>query len=483
MRGLRKTTLIALLIAVVAASFAAPAGAAKRGGGGVSNVDPRSSKDLQFGRPVTMDAFSPARTVVGTVYTAQREGQSDHEWSGEPSIQVDDRGGIYIAGTCCVGAAAPVWYSKDGKKFAELETPGHVREWGIGAEGDIAVDHDGHMYFIDTYIPGLMFTRWSDWSKTWDFTAPAAGTIPGFDDRPWLAFSEEAVYLYVNHVSHTAVYRSTDGGMTWDGGNLLSWRGDIQGQPFFPGHIGAHEKSGTLWVSGVVSEGNKNVLGSSVGRYEAGVPVFKEAVIAEPARQGGFSPIFTGSTAVDDAGNGYATWSTFDDEGCDVYYAASTNEGKSWNKPVKVNDGGGCATFPWITAGKDGNIALAWYETPFEKKSSSGSFMRAITAGSTLYGGIKVPFINYQDELPEEAAWYLHAAAVTDASSAKPKVVETRIDTKTPVLTGPMGRELWDFLQLDIGPDGRIHIAFVKKFNDGAPQTWYVSSTKGPKLK
>jgi hypothetical protein len=287
----------------------------------------------------------------------------------------------------------------------------------------------------------------------------------------------------VNHVSHTAVYRSTDGGMTWDGGNLLSWRGDPTGQPFFPAHIAANEKKGTLWVSGLVQEDGKTVLGSAVGDYTGGVPVFKEAVVSAPQRRGGFSPIFTGATAVDDAGNGYTTWSTFDEKGCDVYYAASTDNGKSWNKPVKVNTGSGCATFPWITAGDDGNIALAWYETPFDKSQSTGTLLRALTAGTTIYGGIHLPMFTYQDELPEEAAWFVHAASVTDAESSKPNVLETQIETKTPVLTGPMGRELWDFLQLDIGPDGRIHVAFVKKFKDGAPQTWYVKSTKGPLLK
>lgn len=483
MRALRNVFPLALVVVLIAALSAAPAGAKGASGNETPDGVGRGKK-LAFGKPVTMKSFAPSRTVVGTVYTATRgDGQTDHEWAGEPSIQVDDEGVIYVAGTCCVGAAAQVWWSENGKKFKELETPGHAREWGIGAEGDLAVDHEGRTYFIDTAIAGMMFTRWSDNGKTWDFTTPAAGTVPGFDDRPWLAYSKDALYLYVNHVSHTAVYRSTDGGTTWDGGNLLSWRGKVTGQPFFPGHVAANEKDGTLWVSGLNQEGGKTVLSSAVGKYVGGVPVFKEAVVTAPQRPGGFSPIFTGPTAIDEAGNGYTTWSTFDDQGCDVYYAASANDGKSWNKPVKVNDGGGCATFPWITAGDDGNIALAWYETPYEKKQAAGTLLRALSAGRTLYGGIKAPLFNYQDNLPEDAGWFLHSAALTGAASDKPKIYETRIDTKTPVLTGPMGRELWDFLQLDIGPDGRIHIAFVKKFNDGAPQTWYVKSVAGPLLK
>ena len=480
---LRKIVLPILVVALAAAYSVAPAAAGPSQGG--PGPSAREGGNLRFGKPVTMNAFAPARTAVGTVYsTSQNEGQSDHEWSGEPSIQVDNKGGIYVSGTCCLGAAAPVWYSPDGRKFKELETPGHVREWGIGAEGDIAVDHEGRMFFIDTYIPGLMFTRWSEWSKKWDFTTPATGTVPGFDDRPWITFSEDALYLYVNHVSHTAVYRSTDGGLTWDGGSLLTWRGNATGQPFFPAHISANEETGTLWVNGLVQEDGKTVLGSAVGGYTAGEPVFREAVVTEPQRRGGFSPIITGATAVDSAGNGYTTWSTYDDEGCDVYYAVSTNDGRSWKAPVKVNTGNGCATFPWITAGDNGKIALAWYETPYEKNQGAAeTFFRALSAGRTLYGGIEVPYFNYQDNLPKDAGWFLHSAAVTKAASKNPKVLETRVDTQTPVLAGPMGRELWDFLQLDIGPDGRIHIAFVKKFNDGAPQTWYVKSTSGPRLK
>lgn len=481
MRALRMAVALALTAALVGAFLIGPAGAgpAKT----VYRVAPPKGP-LKFGKPVSMTSFGPIRTVTGTVYTAERGGQSsDHEWSGEPSIQIDDKGTIYVAGTCCVTAASPVWYSTDGgKKFKEMETPGHAREWGIGAEGDLAVDHDGHVWFIDTYIPGLLTTRWSDHGATWDFTSPTAGTVPGFDDRPWLAYSKDALYLYVNHVSHTAVYRSTDGGTTWDGGTPLQWRGDPTGQPFFPAHLSADEKTGKLWVTGVVSENGKSVLGSAVGDYVAGVPVFKEAVVSPPQRRGGFSPIFTGSTAVDEAGNGYTTWSTFDEDGCDVYYAVSTNDGMSWHKPVKVNTGPGCATFPWITAGSDGNIALAWYQTPY-KSSQGGRVVRSLTAGKTIYNGLHLPLAAYQDNLPADAPWYLYAAAITKADSGKPHVFDTRIDTKTPVLAGPMGRELWDFLQLDIGPDGRVHIAFVKKYNDSAPQTWYVGSIGGPRLK
>lgn len=486
MRALRVLLSALLAVSLIGALFSSTAGASDRSSSSSSSsASGGGNSRLTFKKPVSLTSFAPVRTATGTAYTATRGDQpSDHEWSGEPSIQIDEKGTIYVAGTCCLAAASPVWYSSDGgKKFKEMETPGHVREWGVGAEGDLAVDDEGRTYFVDTYIPGLLMSRWSENGTKWDFTVPAAGVTPGFDDRPWIAWSAKGLYLYVNHVSHTAVYRSADGGMSWDGGHILLWRGEELGQPFFPAHIAADRKKGTLWVAGVVEEKGRSVLGSAVTEDNDGDFKFREAVVSEPQRRGGFSPIFTGATAVDAAGNGYTTWSTFDEKGCDVHYAVSTNKGKSWQEPVKVNTGKGCATFPWIAAGDDGKIALAWYETPASKSSSTTRDFLGLTSGRSIYNGLELPLAAYQDELPEQAPWFLHAAAIPNATAKKPAVIEARIDTKTPVLTGPMKRELWDFLQLAIGSDGRIVISFVKKFQDGAPQTWYVESKTGPRLK
>lgn len=437
----------------------------------------RRGPELTFGRPVALSSFAPLRTAIGTVYSAD---QTEHEWSGEPSIQVDDAGVIYIAGTCCVGPAAPVWRSTDdGRTFAELETPGHVREWGIGAEGDLAYDGDGTVLFVDTYVPGIMVTRWRERGDVWDFTRPAAGVIPGIDDRPWLAYGAGSYYLYVNHVSHTDVYRSDDEGQSWLSTGPLTWQGSPLGQPYFPGHVAAGRKDGSLWVAGLV--GDKTTLGAAVSTD--GGASWSDAAVTTLAADEEFSPIFTGIVAVDDAGTGYVTWSVSDRHGCDVFYAASTDHGRSWNEPVRVSDGRGCATFPWITAGKKGRIALVWYETDFERSEDPAAVaLRALSAGTTIYNGLRIP-IAYQDELPADAEWFVHAAAVTGAASKRPAVSAARVPTPTPVLEGPLGRALWDFFQVSIGPDGRLHIAYVTKYRDNAPATWYVGSRAGPRLR
>jgi hypothetical protein len=240
-----------------------------------------------------------------------------------------------------------------------------------------------------------------------------------------------------------------------------------------------------MWLTGVVPDGNSALgqLGSHVSTD--GGKTYVESLVSKPQRKGGFSPIFTGSAAVDSAGNGYTTWSTFDKDGCDVYYAASTNNGKSWGAPIKVNQTPGCATFPWITAGDDGKIALVWYQT---SATTIGKSPTVAQRGRSLAMGnptdlAKAPLLAFQDEVDKNATWHVRAAAITGATSAKPKVYEGEVPTKTPVMVGPLNRELWDFFQLDIGPDGRIYIAFVTKYKDSAPQTWFVKTASGPKLR
>jgi hypothetical protein len=461
-----KTILLATALAVMVATIGPPARAGSR--------PPRKdgTKKIDFTKPVGLGSSAPLRTVIGTVYSATRGGgESDHEWSGEPSLKVDDDGTIYIAGTCCVVASSPVWRStNNGRSFEELESPQHIREYGIGAEGDLAVDNKGRVFFIDTYIAGLLMSAWKDNGATWEYTVQPAGPIPGFDDRPWLTISDKALYLYINHVTHTEVYRSTDGGKTWTTGGPLTYKGNALGQPFFPGHISAHRKSDTLWVAGVVDDGGQK-LGAAVSTD--GGATFREAEISKPQRED-FSPIFTGATAVDEANNGYATWSTTDNEGCDVYYAASTNKGKSWQEPVRVNDVGGCATFPWIAARDKGEVALAWYETPKVRRTASATVASVMRSTVEIYG-IDVD-LTYQDEVPAKQPWHLHVALVKKAHSKNPVIVEERVPHKTPVLTGPLNRELWDFLQLDIDKEGQVHVAYVDKYKDSAPQTWYVGT-------
>jgi hypothetical protein len=89
---------------------------------------------------------------------------------------------------------------------------------------------------------------------------------------------------------------------------------------------------------------------------------FTDYVIYQsPSASANFSNNFP-AVAVDAAGNVYATWS--DDQ--NVYLAYSTDHGHHWSAPRRVNHGSAATTaiYPWLTAGKAGQVDLVFYGTP-----------------------------------------------------------------------------------------------------------------------
>lgn len=102
--------------------------------------------------------------------------------------------------------------------------------------------------------------------------------------------------------------------------------------------------------------------------------------------------------SVDKAGNAYVVYT--DDH--NVYYSFSTDFGKDWNGPIKVNSPpSNTAIFPWSSAGSAGKLDIAWY-------------------GTSFYDGSTVP-----DNYPSTAAWYVYFAQIQNALTTTPTVAQT----------------------------------------------------------
>jgi hypothetical protein len=126
-------------------------------------------------------------------------------------------------------------------------------------------------------------------------------------------------------------------------------------------------------------------------------------VYVSPSPQVGLNHQFPNVT-VDRAGNVYALWS--DDR--DVYYAVSTDRGKTWSKPVQVNKPPATtAIFPWAVAGDAGKLDVVYY-------------------GTSYYDGVVPP-----DNYPSSAAWYAYFAQNLDALSPRGRFTQVRA---TPVV-------------------------------------------------
>jgi hypothetical protein len=84
------------------------------------------------------------------------------------------------------------WVSTDGGlTFHDLPglTPASLEQHQFGDEGDMALDDDYHLYFVDTNVTDNTITRWTvtgPGNIKLDLTRPLIPTFQPVDDRPWV---------------------------------------------------------------------------------------------------------------------------------------------------------------------------------------------------------------------------------------------------------------------------------------------------------
>jgi hypothetical protein len=126
--------------------------------------------------------------------------------------------------------------------------------------------------------------------------------------------------------------------------------------------------------------------------------------------------------------------------------ARSTDGGRTWSAPVDVASGAGVrrALFPVVAAGSDGRVGLAFYGTPDDVPDWKGN----------------------PGDAPDGVRWYLYAAAISDP--AAPTASRPVMVTPDPVQIGCLSKlgscrnlNIADYIDADISPDGRLHIAYV----------------------
>jgi hypothetical protein len=172
----------------------------------------------------------------------------------EPSLLLDRFGNIFIAArrastnlAVAIDDRSPtmtrssswLWVSSDGgRTFTDL--PGYPldvqnHEWGY--EGDFALDDAGHLYFVDQTYADVTVSRWTVTGKgsySLDMHRPLLPTAQPVDDRPFLASHGNGKVFYIVNTGDAtlnpfgrdggdaygagrfSVYRSTDGGATFD---------------------------------------------------------------------------------------------------------------------------------------------------------------------------------------------------------------------------------------------------------------------------
>ncbi len=372
----------------------------------------------------------PMDLGVGGFGTSCQDSLDDGDCGlGEPSVEVDGAGTIYVTGVCCLTTAPPIYVSRDGgETFQSLDTPG-IRE-AFGIEGDFAIDQEGRVYFADIEFAGTF--QVTVWDKDGNYLRHTKWPAPPLVDRDWIRAEGDGTAYYVyNTGSATRIYKSSDAGATWSPDAIYV-------APYALGNV-AIDPGVELCVFGGNSGGMRTIQCS-----QDGGDIWNEDTASLPRGDDAY-PV----GSYDEAGT---LWlGEMVDRQLQV---AGRSADGFWSEPFNVTDFGH-HRMPWIAAGASDTIAAAWYGTN-------------------------------DTEIGPDTQWHVWTALVTNASSDD-RHIEIAIADPEPVFIGQLGRDLLDFLQVDVGPDGAIHIAYSKLVGTPGPdgneeQLTYVRTEAIPAL-
>ena len=463
---------------------------------------------------LALGAAPAAAGNAATPITFGRETVADpFRLSFEPSVAVSPDGTIYESPIFGFKTTMSYIQRSDdgGQTFNVLGIPGigKISHCTGGGDSDIATSPVNDLYMFDLGdLPEVPAHVSNDHGN--NFTSSCldnitSGGINGFADRQWL--STDTVhglewYIYNDATAHVNtgnpdIDNHGESEYVWSAplatapgtaGNaqlaLTSLCKDVLGRP-----MGC---ASNLHISGGAStdnfssrKGNTYVpVGSSPpGTSENDVTLLVinptatnkviERVVAKNTK-----PILFPAAAVDRAGNLYYSW--VDDTDFQLRFTSSKDLGKTWTKPVVITGptkpfkG---AVMPWLTAGDDGRVDLAFYGTPLAGDPSKN-------VGP--WDGWMLQSLDATRPNPT-----FTATKFTDRPNHKGGVCLLGL-VGCSVPGGGTDRELGDFFKIALDRDGRAVISFADGNNQlgaeapGGAQTpsmaSFVRQATGPSL-
>ena len=369
---------------------------------------------------------APGRRIV-TISTPSLRGN-------EPSIAVDPNNPIRVVAAF---QPATIVYSTDGARtFATAELP-LVDGWRGGGDVSVAFDNKGHVYLGTLHFDklgsqsywahgagrnGIFVRRSMDGGKTWEKDAVAIKAYQGnepdieWEDMPRVfadaqPHSPNAGNVYVGWIewqldkSIMLFARSTDSGKTFSRPMRISThaglpRDDNGGLVGFVGAVGADGTIYAIWNDGGTitfirsRDGGKSFEPSRVA-VEVAPPYFGGAGgIPGVSRVMGFPQIGVDARPRNGGGTLYLVWSDYRNGDVDVFCVSSTDHGKTWSKPVRVNSDpihdGIDQFFQWMTVDPvTGEVYVQFYD----RRDDPANRKTGFTLARSTDGGKS--FVNY----------------------------------------------------------------------------------------
>ncbi len=312
-------------------------------------------------------------------FTPVRPAGENGRAGGDPSLAFDDKGQVFLS-------------------FLSIQRNGLPGYWGHGPGAN-----------------GIYVRRSPDGGRTWDKEPVAVLAWTGaepevkLEDMPriWADTQSKSPYrgnLYIAWIewqidqSIVLFSRSTDGGKTWAKPQRISTKAgyprDDNGAVV--GIIGTVAPDGTqyvIWNEGLnvtlaVSRDGGRSFEPSRPVFDVGPPYFGGAAgIPGVSRAMGFPQV-----GLDGRNGGlYITWSDFRNGDVDVFVSRSSDRGRTWTRPQRVNDdpvhSGADQFLQWMAVDPtDGSINVQFYdrrEDP-ENRRTRVTLARSVDGGRTF---------------------------------------------------------------------------------------------------
>lgn len=392
----------------------------------------------------------------------------------EPTLGVAPDGAIYYSMTpvsgVAIGFGTGVWRSDDGgatwtdvsPKIAGVRMPPETND------PYVYVDDQTGRVFQFAMAPILTCTIAShsdDRGASWMTNARGCGDAPPYDHQTMVAAKSRTglptvgypsiLHQCVNAVWGATCSRSLNGGLSWEHSGVAYLNTPIttvatEGRAAYGaqhGHLAA-APDGTLYLPTHFAVTTPHV---AISRDDG--TTWELVQVSDKA-----SAFIDPAVAVDTAGNAYFVFT--DPEGR-AWLSVSTDAGRTWSDETLVTPPGVTSNLATIAAGAPGAIAIAYAGT------------------DDLANGFKTTGYPSNTTLMRNVRWDAYLAVSVDALSGAPTIETTIANPATdPIVRGACGPGrcpgLVDFIDVQIGGDGRPYAAFVD-----ACQTTCVTSVSG----